>query len=299
MSRLGLRGKSIIALVLASLLALLPVSFLGWHILVDVREHAALSFAKNYTRLNREKILAPVSRELALSQRLAGSVLTRQWMLDENNPAKRELFFQEAAGYQADFRDHSWSAAVDSSHHYYFNDAGHPLSELPRHTLSPSEKSDGWYFASVASGQDFNLNVDLDVPMQLTKVWFNVLVEDGGKTIGVAGTGMDLTRFLKDFIVTDKPGVTAMILDIRGDIQAHPDHRLIALNSGVGQHSAAGGVFSLLSDEASRQALRQLMQGLTRAPGDVQSAWVQFGGAATAAGGHLDTGVEVVRSHDH
>jgi serine phosphatase RsbU (regulator of sigma subunit) len=277
-STLGLRGKSLIALLLASLLALLPVAFLGWHILADVREHAAQTFARDYTRLNRERILAPVSRELALSQRLADSEVTRQWMLAEADPAKRALFFREMAGYQHDFREHSWFAIVGGSRHYYFNDPAHGQSTEPRYTLNPAKKADGWYFATVASPQDFNLNVDYDVPLNATKVWINVLVKANGKVVGLAGTGLELTRFLQDFVVSDEPGVTPMVLDAAGAIQAHPDHRRIAFNSAVGLSADKAGIYGLLDDDASRQSLRQALARLPASKDGLATVWVQMQG---------------------
>ncbi|HBS77673.1 MAG TPA: hypothetical protein DD989_03500, partial [Pseudomonas sp.] len=57
------------------------------------------AYARNVVQLNRERLFAPVTRELALAQRLAESQITRAWLLDENDPAKRALFFREAAGY--------------------------------------------------------------------------------------------------------------------------------------------------------------------------------------------------------
>lgn len=278
--RVGLRGKSLIALVLASLLALLPVALIGWQVVEKVREHFGLVYARNLTQLNREKILAPVSRELALSRRLACSEITRQWMLDENNPARRDLFFREAEGYRQDFRDQSYFAVVNSSLHYYFNDARSPNNQTPHDTLHDGAASDAWYFATMRAPESFNINVDLDVPLNLTKVWINVKVRDGSRDIGLAGTGMDLSRFLQDFISSDEPGVTPMLLNPDGQIQAHPDHRLIALNSGTHAASGSGqdGLYALLDDNASRAVLRQLLGRAMHDPEGVQTDWVRLGG---------------------
>ena len=88
---LGLRGKSVVALLLACALALVPAVLLGWRAMDDIRTHFGLAYAKNFTLLHRQKILAPVSRELALSRRFAESVVTRDWLLKEDDPARRAL----------------------------------------------------------------------------------------------------------------------------------------------------------------------------------------------------------------
>ena len=66
----GLRAKSMLALALACLLALLPAVLIGWQVLDGVRNYFGESYARNFTLLKRQSILAPVSRELALSLRL-------------------------------------------------------------------------------------------------------------------------------------------------------------------------------------------------------------------------------------
>lgn len=67
-----------LALTLACALALLPAVLIGWQVLEGVRNYFGENYARNYTQLKRESILAPVARELALSLRLADSVVTRQ-----------------------------------------------------------------------------------------------------------------------------------------------------------------------------------------------------------------------------
>ena len=49
--------------------------------LAGLQQHFGETFARNATLLSKQRILAPVSRELALSQRLAASEVTRRWLL--------------------------------------------------------------------------------------------------------------------------------------------------------------------------------------------------------------------------
>jgi hypothetical protein len=132
-ARWGLRGKSVVALLLACVLALVPAVLLGWKAMEDIRTHFGLAYAKNFTLLNQQKILAPVIRELSLSRRLAESVVTQDWLLDEGDSERRTRFFREVEGYRSDQQnDYSYFVIVDASHHYYFNDSTAPLSNAPR-----------------------------------------------------------------------------------------------------------------------------------------------------------------------
>lgn len=274
----GLRGKSVVALLLACALALVPAVLLGWRAMDDIRTHFGLAYAKNFTLLHRQKILAPVSRELALSRRFAESVVTRDWLLKEDDPARRALFFREAEGYRGDFRDHAYFIIASGSHHYYFNDGRQPYSEQPRYTLEAGDPEDAWYFNTLRNSAAYNINVNVDSKLNLTKVWFNLVIRDQGRPIGLAGSGLDLSGFLDDFIIAREPGVTPMIVGDDGAIQAHPDRRLIAYSSAAGGASERHRVFDLLDQPEQRDALREAMRLARAKAGSVHCLWAGLDG---------------------
>lgn len=278
-ARWGLRSKSVVALLLACVLALVPAVLLGWKAMEDIRTHFGLAYAKNFTLLNQQKVLAPVIRELSLSRRLAESVVTQDWLIDESNSERRTRFFREADGYRGDLGEYSYFVIVDASRHYYFNDSTSPLSNAPRYTLSADDPQDSWYFATMRSDAPYNINVNYDAKLRATKVWFNVQVIAGNRKIGLAGGGLDLTNFLDQFISRREPGVTSMIVDADGAIQAHPDKQLIAYSSGAGtgdgvQHR----VFDLLASEDERRGLREVMDDAQAHPGEVRTFWATLDG---------------------
>jgi hypothetical protein len=55
MAKWGLRAKSLLALVLACLIALIPAGLVGWNVMEKVREHFSIAYAVDFTQLNREK----------------------------------------------------------------------------------------------------------------------------------------------------------------------------------------------------------------------------------------------------
>ncbi len=266
----GLRSKSVLALLLACAVALIPAAWLGWRAMDEIREHFGEAYARNFTLLQRERILAPLTRELALARRFADAELTRRWLQAEDDAERRGQFFAEAAGYQRDFRDHSWFVIPADSRHYYFNDASQPVSERPRYRLDPADPADAWFFASIRGSADLNLNVNVDEKLRVTKVWINMLVRDGGRVLGLAGTGMDLSAFLEQFVVSREPGVTPMILAADGAIQAHPDPARIAYNSGVTGGGSGSRVFDLLAEPAAPEALQAAMRRAEIASDGVQ-----------------------------
>ena len=145
--RFGLRAKASLAMVLAALIALIPAALIGKQVLDGVRNHFGEAYAVNFTKLKRQSILAPVSRELALSRRFANSVLTRKWLLGEHDPAKKSAFFQEAEGYRQSFRDHNYFIASALSRNYYTNEplAKPPMSRVDVASRALGERENGLF----------------------------------------------------------------------------------------------------------------------------------------------------------
>ena len=272
----GLRRKSLLALAAACLIALIPAALVGWQAIQGVREDFGLAYARNLNELSRQRILAPVSRELALALRLAESEALRQWLEDENNPDKRAVFFREAEGFRHAFRDHSWFLGVTASGHYYFRDDASGTKFAPIGILSPAVETDGWFFGTLRTTDSFNINVDHDARLDLTKVWLNVVVWDDGRKIAVAGTGLDLSGFLHDFLVSEKVGTTPVIINCNGVIQAHPDRDLIPFNTATGSVKDQRTIFDLLGDATSRQALQDAMQSAELHPNTVETTWLDL-----------------------
>lgn len=271
MASLGLRGKSMVALLLACLLALIPTVLIGWKVIDGIRNSFGQAYARNTTLLNREKVFSPVSRELALVKRLADSQVTQEWLLDEQNTAKRVLFFREAEGYRRDFHDHSYFVVSGASLQDYFNDTKKPFSMAARYRLKQNSEQDSWFFATLRNTSDYNINVDHDIQLDATKIWINAVIFHDGKKIGVTGTGIDLSSFIKNFIENAETGVTPLIFDDQGAIQAHPEQKLIAFNAGSGGTVHSGSNLNkMLGSDKDRSAIRIAMDLASKHPGEVE-----------------------------
>ncbi|WP_341708169.1 biofilm regulation protein phosphatase SiaA [Halopseudomonas sp.] len=280
MAAFGLRGKSLLALLLACLLALVPAGLIGWSVLNGIHEHFGEAYARNATLLNRERISAPISRELALSLRFANSEVTRQWLRDPNDPAKADLFFREAELYRADFRDHAYFIGRLDNLGYYFNGGDQAQSQAPRYILNPESDADSWFFSTLRNTEDYNLNVDTNPELNTTKVWLNMVVKDhDGSVLALAGSGLDLSSFIRDFITSDDPGVTPMIIDAQGAIQAHSDRSLIALNSGADANKGAGANLLNLISPQDQAAVTDAIASTGAEPGSVRILPVALQGA--------------------
>lgn len=269
--RWGLRGKSALALLTACLVALVPALLIGWLAVDAVRQQFSQAYAENFTLLQMQRILAPISRELALAERFAQSPVTRDWLADEQDPAKRQRFFDEAESYRQGFAAHTYFAVADASGDYYFSSDDEPTDRRPRYRLSAADPDDSWYSHLIASGQPYTLNVNIDRELQEAKVWINVVIRDDGRPLGIAGTGLDLSRFLDAFIRTRAHGITPMIVNRQGALLAYPDASRIAFNAQADNGDLARGqqLAALLGGEDERAELREVIQRAVADPDDV------------------------------
>ncbi len=280
MAALGLRGKSLLALLLSCLLAFVFAGFIGREALLGVQSRFGEAYARNVVQLNRERLFAPVSRELALAQRLAASQLTLAWLNDEQDPAKRKIFFQEAAGYQQAFGDHAYFAASASSNGYYSNGPDQSPSDVPRYVMAPDGPRDEWFFQTLQADTPYAINVDRSVVTGELKVWFNVQVRDGDRRLGLVGSGISLQAFLDDFIEANKVGVESMVLDAYGSILVHPNQNLVTLNAETARgRSLSTSILGQLDDLGAASAVRQAMAESRENPGTVATLRVTLDGA--------------------
>lgn len=275
--RLGLRAKSALALLACMVVVLTLAALAGWRAFGEVEENLGGAFARNLTRYNKQRLLTPIARELALSQRLANSQLTKRFLLDENNPEKKRLFFAEAKGYQEAFDDHSYFLISNLSQRYYFNDPSTPYSDKARYSLSKNAAKDAWFFATMRDGDPYNINVNIDPKLQVTKVWFNVKIKNGNRNLGMAGSGLDLSAFLDRFIKNSEAGVTPMIVAESGAIQAHPDRALINYSSITDKGESASTVYRLL-DQPGREQMRVALQKARANSESIPTFRAQLGG---------------------
>ncbi|MHB0817543.1 biofilm regulation protein phosphatase SiaA [Stutzerimonas stutzeri] len=280
MAALGLRGKSLLTLLLTCLLALTVAGVIGHQVLDGIQNRFGEAYARNLVQLNRERMFAPVSRELALAQRLAGSQLTLAWLKDEQDPQWRELFFREAAGFQQSFGDQLYFAASAQSNGYYANGPNQAPSQSPRYTLEPASSRDEWFYQALESDTPYQINVDRSAVTGELKVWFNVPVRDGERTLGLVGSGVDLSAFIAQLVASDRAGIESMVLDAHGSILVHPNQNLVTLNADTSRgRSLATNLLGLLDDMSDTKALRQAMASSREAPGKVMTLEISLDGS--------------------
>lgn len=257
------------------------VSFFAFRVVTDkVIQQLGTKFAIKQALLEKSKLNASIQRDLSLSLRLASSPILRRWVERENDPAYKELATEELNNYRKSFDGESIFLAINLSGHYYFSDgSGKQTFDMPQYTLNSTNPNDAWYFRTIRDVSDFELNVDYDNHLDLTKVWFNVPIKNGsGQKIGICGSGIDLTAFIRDIVDSDEEGIETILLGNDGSITGHHDRSYVVHNSKVRGKQKKVTIYDLLSTDKDRTKLKEAIQSLAAGRREVATSYLEVGG---------------------
>ncbi len=237
-------------------------------------------FAQRQVMFDKYRTLAPLIREIALARQMAAEPAIIEMALHEHNPEVQKRGIAAMEKYRFNFRDHSYFAAFANSGNYYFNDAKNQYANKQlRYVLSPTTAKDKWFYATLVSGNKYQVNLDPDVHLNVTKAWINVLITKDNETLGVIGTGIDLTDLIKETVSIYQHGVENLFIDKSMAIQLNSDPKLIdymTIAKDVGQRIK---IDKLLSNPDDIERLRKTMLTLENNPSEVATLKVDYKGS--------------------
>ena len=220
-------------------------------------------FAEKNVQLDKERVLGPVRREVALACKLVDTEAIRAFCRAEGDARTRAAGLAELESFRKAFADQSCFLVVDASRHHYFGDAKAPAA-APVETLDPGNINDRWYFDTLAKVDDFALHVDSDVTLNLLKVWINVVIKDKGRKVGMAGTGVDLSAFARELARGGDRNALTIMVDAGGTLQAHPNAAYLEFNARTKDEARRMTLYQLVDTEQDRDRLRERMARLVR-----------------------------------
>lgn len=265
------------------LLILVSFSIVAWlysqRLSFSINEQWAKQQAEQQVQFDKQRTLQPLIKEISLARKLAAEPAIINMARNENDPELKRQAIEVLENYRNQFRDHSYFAAFAKTGHYYFNDATNQFyGKQLRHTLTKDNPVDEWYFATMASGKNYHVNVDKDVIVNVTKVWINVLIKNDNEVLGVIGTGIDITEFLNETVDVVHPGIYNLFIDRDLAIQLHPDAKLIDYNSIVKAVNPANKLDAILKEKGDIENLRSAMAKLETSTEKITLLWVNFKG---------------------
>lgn len=244
----------------------------------EINQQWGNQFAERQVLFDKHRTLSPLIREIRLARQMATEPALIEMALHEDDVEVRQRAFKVMEQYRINFRDHSYFAAMANSGKYYFNDLSGKNADNPyRYTLSRTEKNDQWFYATLKDGVDYQVNLDPDSHLGVVKVWINVLLKDGNQVLGIIGTGIDLSEFLKESVSIDQPGIHNFFVDKSMAIQLSTDHKLIDFASIAKEVSERSKIDVLFKNPADVERIRQAARRIEKNQGDeVTTMWVNY-----------------------
>ena len=265
----GLKRRFSLTMVAVFLAIVAIVVVVMGVVVFDIAGWLGVGFAENQVQVARYRALAPLQQEIALAGKMADSPVIKQWAVNEYDPQAKKIGLAELESYRRSFRDSSFFFVPATTNHYYFNDSGaYGISTDPRYTLDPEKKLDSWYWATLKVGRPIQINVNADSHLGIIKVWINVIIKDGDKVLGMCGTGIDLSDYVRSVVETGKPGTETVLVNLEGDIQAHREFSKIDFGGVAKEEHQHKTLYTALDDQAGRDKLRS---GLMRIANGEQS----------------------------
>jgi diguanylate cyclase (GGDEF)-like protein len=254
--------------------------FLSNQLMNSINEKWGSQLVDRQVKFDKYRTLSPLIREITLARKMAADPEIIQMALHENDSVIRQKGIAAMERYRFNYSDHSYFAAMARSGNYYFNDAADRYNgKQLRYVLSSRSANDRWFYATIADGKDYQVNLDPDVHLGVTKVWINVLMKKDGETLGVIGTGIDLTDFLKETVSISQQGVHNLFIDKNMAIQLDNDRQLIDYMSIAKDVKQRVKVDKLLKNAEDIEHLRNAMEQLEHNPAQDKTIWVEFEGA--------------------
>ena len=222
---------------------------------IDIVEQWAIRYAEKQVLYDKSRMMQPILREIALARQLATSSQIREWARQPDNPELTRRAIAEMENFRPNFADKSYFIALKASGRYYHNNAKDEFTgQQLRYSLDPNKPADRWFYDIIAQQRDMHLNINPDVNLGVTKLWMDVLIRDGNDILGVAGTGLDLTGFIRDIVDNAQPGISSLFVDHAGAIQVYRDESLIdfaSISKSAGERKTIDLLFDRASDRAS------------------------------------------------
>ena len=217
--KIGVRFRNI-NILLFILISVIMASVMG-SMLYNITKTVSRDYALLYSSRSIGILNTYLNREIALIENAARSKYVTEWFADELNPEKKLLAYEEMMRLLEILRSSNLYFGIQASGNEYSVEKT-PFEEFNPYTvLNPDKSDDIWYFACIASPNNYELNVDIDKLLNRKLVWLNYKVTDtDGKILGVLCTGLQFDNALEEiFGEYDNESIRGLIINKKGIIQ--------------------------------------------------------------------------------
>jgi methyl-accepting chemotaxis protein len=149
--------------------------------------------------IERNRLESSVKGEIAIALKMASSPLIIRHFLNPADSALKKSAFEEIQGYRRAFGGNTVFWISDADKKFYSDDAF-------IYVVDPKDESNYWYPMTMNETDKYNFNINYNEQVRKILLWINAVVKNSaGKSVGVVGTGIDLSSFA-DAIYKDYTG---------------------------------------------------------------------------------------------
>ena len=250
-----------------------------------INEKWAERFIKKQIIFDKNRTLLPLMHELEIIQEMAKEPALIAMALDDTNESVRKNGLAVLESYRKKFQSSSYFAAFVKSENYYFNDAKNSYAGKEfQYKLSSSAPNDSWFYNVITDNQTYRINVDTDEVLGHTYIWLNYDLEVNHQVVGVVGSGIDFTRFVRESVGIEQEGVRNFFINQQLDIQLERDTKLSDYESFKTASGVHKKIDSLFVHKNDRTAIHEAIKYLSAHPDDIRTFWVEYDGSKKLLG---------------
>lgn len=242
-------------------------------------EEWADRYIQNQIIFDKSRTLLPIMREVALVKQMAKNSDILAMASNDGDSLAQQKGIEALESYRLKFQDRSYFAAFTKSQNYYFNNYANEYEGKQRiYTLSKAKTDDKWFFDAIEIDDEYQINVNKDTLLGTTKVWINFLLKEQNKTVGIIGTGLDLSQFLKESVGIQQEGVHNLFINKKMAIQLDRDTKLIDYSSLSKSDEQHNTLSLLLKNKEELKRIKEAMRELelSRNENATKTLWIQF-----------------------
>ena len=241
-------------------LVLLLMTIIAGVMIRNINDDAATNLARAYSVEAAQIFYSYISRDLMLVRKAAFSKAITEWCADEWNEPKRANAYYEMMDYITIAPDAHLYLGIGESRNEYTAVGITSLEDFaPLATFQPSVISDAWYFTSIISDNDYNLNIGIDIFINTWYLWINHKVFLEEDIVGIFCSGLRIPDVF-DQIFGQTETIRGYIIDKYGFIQlASKDHDVY--NGGMYRHPLESHMLvSHITDKSDDPVFTGLLQ---------------------------------------
>lgn len=178
---------------------------------------------KNLATTSNLKLLevdSALSGQLALVRQMIRDNAVIEYLREPANEDLKVAAFKTLESYKNSFSSRSIFWVSDSDKVFYSDMAA-------SYTVNPSDSASSWYNMTLYETEEYNFNINYNPDLKVTNLWVNAVVRDAAdKPIGIAGTGIPLTKFISTLYSRLDKNTLLYMYDSNSKIQIAADNNI-------------------------------------------------------------------------